>query len=183
MVDETPPAVIDLEGIRLRRPRLSDAEAIFEYGSDIEVARFADWPVRTSVESVIESIQERAALWDAGVEFSWVIATADEDVAIGGVFCKISEDGAEVGFLVDRRYWGRGYATQAAGAVLSWVYSNSSISRVWATCDVENVASIRVLEKHGFVRERRLDRAIVRPQISDLPRDAYLYSCRSPSGP
>lgn len=41
-----PPEVIDLRRLRLRRPQLSDASAIFEYASDPEVARYSDWPVK-----------------------------------------------------------------------------------------------------------------------------------------
>ena len=48
------PEVIDLDRIRLRRPKLSDAAAMFECGSDPDVARYADWPIRTSIDSTIE---------------------------------------------------------------------------------------------------------------------------------
>ena len=52
-----PPDVIDLERLRLRRPTLADAPAIFEYASDPEVARYADWPISASLESVIERLR------------------------------------------------------------------------------------------------------------------------------
>ncbi len=170
------PDIINLQHIRLRRPRLSDAEAIFEYGSDPEVARYADWPVRTSIDSLVESLRERGSRWEAGTEFYWVITLLGEDRAIGGVSCRVVEHSAEFGFLVSRRYWGNGFATEASRAIVEWATSLPSIWRVWATCDTENLASARVLEKIGLSREGTLRRWIVRPNISREPRDAFIYS-------
>jgi RimJ/RimL family protein N-acetyltransferase len=80
--------------------------------------------------------------------------------------CKIEADAAEIGFLLNRRFWGHGYAGEAASAVVDWVFTIPNIYKVWATCDTENAASARVLEKLGFEREKILLKAIVRPQIS-----------------
>lgn len=176
-----PPEIIELQHIRLRRPALSDAEAIFEYGSDPEVAYYMDWPMRTSVDQIVESLRGRCELWESGSEFYWVIALSEEDRAIGGVSCRIVQDSAEVGFLLNRRYWGNGFATQAARAIVEWVLSIPSIRRVWATCDTENLASARVLEKAGLSREGTLRQWAVRPNISSQPRDAFMYSYLRPA--
>ena len=165
-----------LEEILLRQATVEDAEPIYEYGSDPVVARYADWPVRTSIEPLIEVIKSRAESWMAGPEYSWVIATAADNLPIGGITCRIEDESAEIGFLLNQRYWGRGYAGEAATAVIDWLFSLPGISQIWATCDTENSASIRVLEKLGFQRDSVLERAIVRPQISGDPRDAYLYT-------
>jgi [ribosomal protein S5]-alanine N-acetyltransferase len=171
-----PPETIVLQRIRLRRPVLSDAEAIFEYGTDPEVARYTDWPIRTSVDDLVDSLRGRSALWESGAEFYWVITLSEEDRAIGGISCRIVEDSAEIGFLLNRRCWGKGLATDAATAIVEWALSVPSIRRVWATCDTENLASARVLEKAGFSREGVLRRWVVRPSISSQPRDAFMYS-------
>jgi len=171
-----PPEEFILEHVRLRRPRPSDAEAVFEYGSDPKVAFYADWPIRTSMDGLAESLSERAKLWEAGSQFSWVITLLAEDRAIGRVTTNIHDQSADIGYLLNRRYWGNGYAAEATRPVIDWLLSLPSITKVWATCDTENIASIRVLEKLGFSRESRMLHSIVRPQISKKPRDAYLYS-------
>jgi [ribosomal protein S5]-alanine N-acetyltransferase len=171
-----PPEVFNLGKIRLRRPTIADAEAIFEYGSDPEVARFADWPVRTAIGPLVESLQARAAQWESGEAYSWVITVPATDQAIGGVSCVVVRQAAEVGFLLNRRYWGLGFGTLASRAIVEWALSVPSIWRVWATCDTENVASIRVLEKSALVREGTLRRFAVRPSLSPVPRDAFLYA-------
>lgn len=168
--------MIELQRIRLRKATVGDAAAIYEYGSDPAVARYADWPCRTSIEPLIESIKARAATWGEGDVFSWVIATLDGDRSIGGVTGAIEGDAAEIGFLLNQSYWGRGYAGEAASGVIDWLFSLPNIARVWATCDTENASSIRVLQKLGFRREKTLTQAIVRPQISPEPRDAFLYT-------
>lgn len=170
------PEIIELQHLRLRRPRLSDAEAIFEYASDPEVARYADWPLATSMVPLIELLRERPARWDAGTEFYWVITLPQADRAIGGISCQIVRHAAEFGYLVNRRYWGQGIATAVSRAVVEWLFSLPFIWRVWATCDTENLASVRVLEKVGLSREGTLRRWAVRPNISSEPRDAFIYS-------
>ncbi len=171
-----PPEHLDLGRIRLRHPRLTDAEAMFEYGSDPEVARYVDWPICTTIEPILERIRRHRECWDSGAEFRWVITLPKDDRAIGGISSTVVGHAAEFGFLVQRCHWGNGYATDAARAIVAWALSVPAIRRVWATCDVLNVTSARVLEKAGLVRERILPRAIVRPQLSGEPRDALLYA-------
>lgn len=177
-MNPAPPKQIELQRLRLRQVAVEDAESIYEYGSDPIVARYTDWVCRTSIEPLIESIRARIGRWGEGDDYSWIISRLDDNRAIGGVRCKIEADAAEIGFLLNRRFWGQGYAAEAASAVVDYVFTIPNVHRVWATCDTENSASVRVLEKLGFERERTLLKAIVRPQISPDPRDAYFYARR-----
>ena len=170
------PETIELPRIRLRRPKLSDAEAIFEYGSDPEVGRYADWPIQPDIESVIELLHKRKKRWESGTEFYWAITLLEEDRAIGGISCYVDGHAAEFGYLLNRRYWGNGLATEASRAIVDWLFSMPSLWRIWATCDTENIASVRVLEKVGLEREGILRRWVVRPNLSSKPRDAFIYA-------
>ena len=170
------PELIELDRILLRRPRLSDAEVLFECGNDPDVARYMDWPLGTSLERTIERIGQREESWRSGDEFYWVISLLAEDRPIGAISCRIENESAEFGFFLSRRYWGYGYGTAAARAIVDWAISVPTISRVWATCDSENVASSRVLEKSGLSREGALQGGIVRPNLGPEPRDAFVYS-------
>ena len=170
------PETFELARLRLRRPKLSDADALFAIGSDPEVARYAEWPLDTEIGPNIDRLRQRPELWDSGAEYYWVITLAHDDGAIGAVSTRVAQHAADVGYLLDRRHWGNGYATEAARAIVGWVLSVPSIRRVWATCDTENVVSARVLEKVGLQREGTMRRAIVRPNLSNEPRDAFLYA-------
>ena len=175
-----PPEIFELPHLRLRRPAPSDAEAIFEYGSDPAVAHFMDWPVCTSIDQIRESLRRRGIRWESGDEYYWVITLREADRAIGGISCYVQPDSAEIGFLLNRRYWGNGYTTEAARAVIGWLLSIPGMREVWATCDVENLASARVLEKAGLSSQGILDHGIIRPNISTTPRAAYRYLYQLP---
>ena len=65
---------------------------------------------------------------------------------------------------------------EALKSVVEWALAQPEIYRVWATCDVDNVASARVLERAGMGREGVLRRWLVHPNLSDEPRDCLCYS-------
>lgn len=95
---------------------------------------------------------------------------------LGMVGVKFDGHKAELGYVLARPYWGRGYMTEAAQAVVDWALTQEDIYRVWAICDVENGASARVMEKIGMHREGLLHRWIIHPNRSDEPRDCFAYA-------
>ena len=66
---------------------------------------------------------------------------------------------AEIGYGVRSDERGKGYASEALGAVARWALTEGGIQRAWLTANTENVASVRVAEKAGFRREGTLRRA------------------------
>src|SRR5256712_6670871 len=79
-----PPEVIETDRLRLRRPVMEDAAAIFStYAQDPEVARFVSWSVHPSVDVTRKFVQEDCvAGWKTGQVFPWLITlAADGDVA------------------------------------------------------------------------------------------------------
>jgi RimJ/RimL family protein N-acetyltransferase len=62
-------------------------------------------------------------------------------------------DSAFVGYYLGRAYWGRGYASEAVGLATAYGFAMPGITRMWANVMGPNVASMRVLEKNGYVRE------------------------------
>jgi RimJ/RimL family protein N-acetyltransferase len=82
----------------------------------------------------------------------------------------------DLGYVLERASWGKGYMTEAVRFLVDWAVSQPSIYRVWATCDVTNLASAHVLEKVGMQREGVLRRWIMHPNLSEEPRDCYCYA-------
>ena len=75
---------------------------------------------------------------------------------------------ASLGYCFDDAAWGHGYATEAARALLRWAFDTLDLNRVQAETDTRNVASARVLEKFGFVREGTLrEDCVVNGDVSD----------------
>ncbi len=60
---------------------------------------------------------------------------------------------ADIGYELDHRFWGRGYATEAAQALLTFGFNDLRLHRIWAKCIAENTASAHVLQKIGMQQE------------------------------
>lgn len=67
---------------------------------------------------------------------------------------------AEMGFELDQNFWGHGYATEAAGAMLDFAFSTLKLAVVHAQCVTENFASARVMRRVGMRFERTEQAAI-----------------------
>jgi ribosomal-protein-alanine N-acetyltransferase len=171
------PETITTRRLVLRRPKLSDAAAIYEYASDPEVTRYMDWPTLSSVADAVARLEGAGLRWESGEEYSWVITVKPDDRLIGSVACSLRGHAVDLGYVLSHNNWGRGYATEAANSVLQWAATLEGVHRIWATCDVENTASVRVLEKIGMSRKGVLRRWAHRPNLPPQPpRDAFVYS-------
>lgn len=82
----------------------------------------------------------------------WMIELKD-GTHIGELCFKgVDESGStEIGYGIAEDYQGCGYATEAVGAAVDWALSQDTINRVTAETDKDNIASVRVLEKSGFI--------------------------------
>ena len=169
------PETIETERLVLRRARPEDAEAVFAYASDPEVTRYMDWPTHVSVDTGRRFIEECAARWASGEEFTWLVTVRPDDRALGAIAIRIRGEEADFGYVLHRSAHGRGYATEAARAVVEWALGLPSLRRITATCDVENAASARVLSKAGLSREAVLPAYAARPNLGSGSRDALLY--------
>lgn len=165
------------ERLTLRPPVHEDAEAIFRnYAQDPEVTRYLVWRPHPGVWETERFLKHCLAAWNSGEELTWVITLRGSDEAVGMIAARPEEFKAEIGYVLSRRYWGQGLMTEAARCVTDWLRSRPEIYRVWATCDIENVASARVLEKIGMQREGVLRRWMLRPNMSPEPRDTVVYA-------
>jgi RimJ/RimL family protein N-acetyltransferase len=165
--------------LRLRPPELADAEVIFlAYAQDPEVTRYLIWRPHRSISDTQAFVRRCMDGWRNGTEHSWVITRAADSGIIGMMAARPDgEHRASVGYVLARAAWGQGYASEALRAVIEAIWMQQpQVFRIWAVCDVDNPASARVMEKAGMQREGRLARFIVHPNLSDEPRDVYLYA-------
>jgi len=170
--------------LRLRPTQAEDAEAIFAgFAQDAEVTRYLTWRPHTDISQTREFLAGRQAAWAKGDDLTWAIALRQADACIGLIGLRRHGFKADMGYVLARPFWGRGLMPEAARAVVDWAFVDPGIHRVWATCDVDNLSSARVLEKVGMTREGILRGWIVHPQISNTPRDCFCYArVRSPPG-
>jgi [ribosomal protein S5]-alanine N-acetyltransferase len=173
---ESIPETITTDRLQLRRPRTTDADDVFAYARDADVTHFMDWPTHKAIKTVTEWLSDCRSLWESGAEFTWFITPRSEERVIGAISLRVAEYKADFGYVLNKNVWGNGFGTEASRAVVNLAAGLPGVYRVWATCDVENVASARVLEKVGLMREGVLRSWAVRPNISLVPRDALVYS-------
>jgi len=172
-----PPERIQTERLILRKPRLDDAPVIFEaYAQDPEVTRYLVWRPHTNIQETEQFLSACEELWKTGKDFAYAVTIKENQTLIGMFGLHPMNLKVEVGYGLARPHWGKGYMTEALRAMIEWAFAQLSIFRVQAICDVENIGSARVMEKAGMTREGLLQRYVLHPNISDEPRDVYLYA-------
>jgi RimJ/RimL family protein N-acetyltransferase len=160
----------------LRRPSESDANDIFiAYARDPLVTRFLLWRPHESEDTVREFIASCIAGWEAGGPLTYAITEAPAGPVIGMIDARPKESTVDLGYVLARSRWGRGYMPEAIAALAAEALA-LGFARVQAFCDVENIPSQRALEKAGFSREARIERHLVLPNFPPEPRDSFLYA-------
>jgi ribosomal-protein-alanine N-acetyltransferase len=101
---------------------------------------------------------------------------------VGLVKAGIFEHRAQIGYVIHRPFWGRGFATEATRQMTAVVEALPNVLRVWATCALDNPASARVLEKCGYEREGILRNWVTYPAQGNRAFDNYSYVKPSPTG-
>jgi RimJ/RimL family protein N-acetyltransferase len=172
-----PPETFKTERLILRKPHMEDASAIFEgYAQDPEVTRYLTWKPHQDIRDTEQFLLACGQLWRAGKDFAYAITFKGDNKLIGMFALHPMNLKIEVGYALARPHWGKGYMTEILRAMIEWALGQPDIFRVQAFCDVDNLSSARVMEKAGMEREGLLRRYVIHPNISDAPRDVYLYA-------
>ena len=148
--------VLETDSLILRPVRRKDANDIYAYASDPEVARYVLWEPHKSLADTRSYIRYVRALYRRGLPASWAVTLRETGRVIGTIgFMWYSDTNAaaEVGYSFARDCWNRGYATEALDAVIRSLFSTLSVNRIESQHDVRNPASGRVMEKCGMHRE------------------------------
>ncbi|WP_432507212.1 GNAT family N-acetyltransferase [Kineococcus arenarius] len=143
------------ERLLLRDFTPDDIEAVHAYAGDSEVCRYTDWGPNTAAQSQA-FVDEMCAASTAEQpdSMTWAVTVAGNVVGACSVTVTSREHRRGVmGYVLARAHWGKGYATEAAAAVLRFARGDLALERVEATCRPGNVDSQRVLHKIGMQRE------------------------------
>jgi ribosomal-protein-alanine N-acetyltransferase len=171
------PATFRTARLKLRPIAMKDSRAIFDtYAQDEEVARYLTWQPHQSLEDTQAFIADCLAT-PTTVTRTYVV-TGREDGSIRGVFDlrHPAPHHMEFGYALARRWWGMGLMTEALTEIVRWALRQENVFRIGSMCDVENIGSARVMEKAGLIREGMLRRRLIHPNISDDPRDCFIYA-------
>ena len=133
---------------------LDMAQIVYENSQDDDTRRFVPDEVYDSVEEARAAIEFLMSRYDsADGPFVYPIITNDGGQNIGYIqLCQIDDGSWEIGYHIAKQFTGKGYATEAVKAFLPVMAQKFNIKEVYGICLAENTASVRVLEKCGFVK-------------------------------
>ncbi|QVK20730.1 GNAT family N-acetyltransferase [Mycoplasmatota bacterium] len=89
--------------------------------------------------------------------FAWIVAEKETGHIVGDVGFKGAPNelgDVEIGFGIDSAFRRRGYATEAALALMKWAFHTGIVERIFAICRIDNLPSIKVLENIGMIQNR-----------------------------
>ena len=208
-----PPLNWETERLVLKPATSADAQEAWEsYTADPEVSRFMTWRPHASIDETEDFFRRCEDVWKQGAAWPWALRLKSPDQA-GTCFTNLvmpspenifehthikmfgrkhhdiqsskwfTAHGIDIGYLIVPTLWRRGLMGEAVTGLLSWAFDMSDICRVWAVCDVDNVASARLLESVGMELEGTLRCWLIHPNISQAPRDCLCFLRDSPPWP
>jgi [ribosomal protein S5]-alanine N-acetyltransferase len=148
---------LQTERLVLREFRETDWQPVYEYRSDPEVSRYMDFNPNTEHESKtfinVVLANQRA---QPRQTFNFALINRANNKLIGGCTLRITgieNKEGDIGYILNRHYWNKGYVTEAAARVVSFGFEQLGLHRIYSTCYPANTASYRVMEKIGMHKE------------------------------
>ncbi len=158
----------------LRRWREADAPTIVDcLDGDPEISRWLDRvPQPYTLADALAYVRGEMPSLD---QDTFAITDADDRV-LGSIGATVPESGVrEIGYWLRADARGRGTATSALTLIVAWTFEQPGVARVQLRADPENLASCRVAERAGFIREGVLRQAHWNPRLGSR-RDWAIYS-------
>jgi len=144
---------LETDRLILRKLRLSDAEDLFEYASDPEVAKYVTWEPHKSIEDSINFIKFTHEHYEKKEGIVWGIVYKENNKVIGTCDILLLAPRhflAEIAYAWSRPYWGKGIMTEAVREAIKFGFEKMNLNRIQARCFPENIGSYRVMEKVGM---------------------------------
>jgi len=151
-------ATLKTNRLTLRPFRKADAADLLEYASDAQTVKFLVWEGARTMEDAL------AAIYDYNLSRPgiYAIELKENRKCIGCIDIRVEPEHEKAGFgyVLNRRYWGHGYTTEALAAVLKLCFDGLQLNRVESTHYVGNEGSGRVMQKCGLRKEGMSPQAI-----------------------
>lgn len=150
---------LETERLILRPLSSEDIEAVYEYNQDYEVIKFMH---ELSVKPGEKFPREKTFDFLLTVDKEWkkenpdffefAVIDKSSDKLIGNISCYLNDNKkeGELGWILNRNYHGKGYATEAASALKEFCKNKLALKKIVARCDERNKASKRVMDKIGM---------------------------------
>ena len=144
------------ERLTLRKMLVADTADMYEYASRPEVTRYLTWQPHPDRDYTREYLQYLGNRYSAGMFYDWAIVYEPDCKMIGTcgfTAFNCTSDSAEVGYVLNPAYWGKGIAAEALSRVMEFGFDDMGLHRIEAKFIEENERSRRVMEKVGMTFE------------------------------
>jgi ribosomal-protein-alanine N-acetyltransferase len=148
--------VIHTERLTLRKPTYDDVRPLLELTQDEEAMLYYGMEPFKEEKQSRDEIDWFLKIWKEGTGTRWIITLKGEDDFIGEIgFFEYEKKHrrAEIGYKQSRKFWRKGYMTEALVGMLDYMYDNIDLNRVEALVDPRNEGSLRLIERQGFQRD------------------------------
>lgn len=170
---------METERLILRRYTEDDLQDLYEYLSDEEVVRYEPYKPM-SIQETKENLK-----WRISTDEMIAVELKSDHKMIGNVYLGKREFGAlEIGYVFNRKYWGKGYAKESCEALISEAFTHG-IHRIFAECDPQNPNSWKLLEAMDFTREAYLKQNVYfwkDEKGNPIWKDTYIYAILNDRG-
>lgn len=145
---------IETKRLILREITMNDWENIHIYTTSPEVTRYTAWGPNTEQDTTayIEQVLQTQQAYPRQ-QFDLAVCLKTDGTLIGGVNISIEDTNAEIGYVMNPSYQGKGYAAEASLALLDLGFNTLNIHRIYAKCRPNNKASEKVMQKIGMQYE------------------------------
>jgi RimJ/RimL family protein N-acetyltransferase len=143
--------IIETQRLTLRPFREEDVDPLFELSQNPDVVRYVGDRRTPTRQEVWRAIAAWIGHWAMRGYGQWAIEERDSGDFIGraGIINPVDWPGPEVGYLLGRAFWGRGYATEAAGAAMAWGFRRGGFAELISLIDPANTRSMGVATRLG----------------------------------
>lgn len=151
--------IVETPRLYLRKFVPEDTLWLAEIYADIEVMRYIATGVTIPAELVKRGIERRIKNYDDGKYPEGVMISKAENMPIGHCGFSLLQDKSdvEIAYLLDKPYWGKGYASEIASAMLRYGFDKLGYERIVGMVYPQNIASAKVLEKIGMTYEKEIE--------------------------
>jgi [ribosomal protein S5]-alanine N-acetyltransferase len=173
----------------LLRPLIEDDfAAVHRYASALENVIFMPFGPNSEDDTrafIMRAIAGWQQIPQNQFDFAVTLRESGQLIGAGGLYLKGDLSEASAGWILHRDYWKQGYCSEFAAALLRFGFESLNLHRIYATCDANNQASYRVMERNGMRREAHYIKSVLARDAagqrsmdkeSQIWHDGYLYA-------
>jgi RimJ/RimL family protein N-acetyltransferase len=166
---------LETERLTLRPFREADVDAFFELSQDPDVMRYVGDRRVPTLQETWRAVAGWLGHWALRGYGHWAIEERNAGRLIGraGIINPVDWPGPEVGYLLGREWWGKGYATEAAQAAMDWGFEERGFDDLLSLIDSANTASIAVALRLGESQRGATDLWGTRVLVYGISRDEW----------